>query len=958
MKKTTIVLLLLALIAGLFISCSQEMTVDADVHNKINDIDTFCINGKYFSTLQAAVDYFKDSKAMKAPGDNDNVIYLTRNASGPGADIVDIQGLVIDFAGFTYSFTNVTAIQGETGGKFGLSITDGSEVTLKGLEQIDLFDSTADLTMVYIEGSDTSLTIEDAPKMKVEPTQYVFWAANGATLTVGSNSTTAPTTISGKIAATGGTTAESKPAIIINDNTTIQASELKADAAVVVINTSEASKVDSFVASNDTKVIVSGSGNVTVTENNSEDTATYEVENISTNTESKVIIPTTNGEERTITPGNMVEDDNEPEEDTTPTLALIGKNFYTSLNDAINEVDDEETIKLLNNIEFGNFEGCALTISNKKDFVLDLNGFTVSGTATNAALSYLIYIEKGTSLTIIDSKGNNEGKITYKSNHPDPAWGYGTYTIYNFGTLTLNSGTIENTTVNGASYAVEVHNNWADYNVYFYMNGGVLHCPDGDQAVRLYANDGQARAGKAVMVMTDGEIKTNGIWCDVPGVGHGIELTISGGTINGMLDFKSLSDYTNVNITGGTFNCNKLRIRNDKKGGSGTEYPNTKPFINISGGDWTIATIEDQNVVPGENTLSITGGTFNIDPTTYVAPGYGVDYDAEANTYTVKELWTNGLEPYITAENLSIKTAEDFAKFALSVNNGLKYTGKTVTLDSDINLSGKLWVPIGNAVNYFEGLFDGNSKTITGLTVSANGNLGLFGVSQDSELKNFTIDNANISGSGDNSALVSGVAFRTTISGVNVINSTLNMVGGERIGGITGGNYTIIINCSVKNCSITGSEQVGAIAGYICSEPITGCVATDNTIVAEVSRAGGLVGKLDFGDNVEPATVSNNTISGTVTAPDVAGGICGQIMCGTTQVNDYSIAGNSMDIECTAGKISPIGILRSGQPTVFTGTMATKITGNKWTARTYNMNTYTYTAEETGTTAQVIVNAL
>ena len=60
MKKTTIVLLLLALIAGLFISCSQEVTVDADVHNKINAIDTFCINGKYFSTLQAAVDYFKD----------------------------------------------------------------------------------------------------------------------------------------------------------------------------------------------------------------------------------------------------------------------------------------------------------------------------------------------------------------------------------------------------------------------------------------------------------------------------------------------------------------------------------------------------------------------------------------------------------------------------------------------------------------------------------------------------------------------------------------------------------------------------------------------------------------------------------------------------------------------------------------------------------------------------------
>lgn len=280
MKKTTIVFLLLALIAGLFISCSQEMTVDADVHNKINDIDTFCINGKYFSTLQAAVDYFKDSKAMKAPGDNDNVIYLTRNASGPGADIVDIQDLVIDFAGFTYSFTNVTAIQGETGGKFGLSITEGSEVTLKGLEQIDLFDSTADLTMVYIEGSGTSLTIEDAPKMVVEPTQYVFWAANGATLTIGSTDATKEAAITGKIAATGGTTEESVPTITVKAKTTITGdveatkAEVTLSGKTVVTGTvsateskieaNETSKVTGKIEARASKVSVSGAAKIDV----------------------------------------------------------------------------------------------------------------------------------------------------------------------------------------------------------------------------------------------------------------------------------------------------------------------------------------------------------------------------------------------------------------------------------------------------------------------------------------------------------------------------------------------------------------------------------------------------------------------------------------------------------------------------------------------------------------------
>lgn len=1159
MKKTTIILLLLALIAGLFISCSQEVTVDADVHNKINDIDTFCINGKYFSTLQAAVDYFKDSKAMKAPGDNDYVIYLTRNASGPGADIVDIKDLVIDFAGFTYSFTNVTAIQGETGGKFGLSITDGSEVTLKGLEQINLFDSTADLTMVYIEGSDTSLTIEDAPKMVVEPTQYVFWAANGATLTIGSEDKTKEATITGRVAATGGTTEESKPTIELKSKATITGSveaesakisiagESKVTGAIEVkaseVSIGESSKIEANLAlsqestvtitskeniiqtldkTSDSTIVVSedvvvdnvaeGSDNKVVTTGDAEvkdetgekssdvsqeygsatyvamvDGILYKTDEIveavkaadekevvlylcgvasyiTIDTNQKVLINlggftaneiqnngylviegdgvvgsiTTSDLKNLILQGGTYS--SIPEEigtvpvycmvtvnETYPVsytvslrtngVARIGNHYFDALKAAFDCSISGDTIDLLVNTSVDEL----IIIPEGTSLVLNLNGYEISNNVDstqsyyyekygNTASGRAFVLLDDTSLTV---NAGDDGSIIIPTTNDDS---YGFFRVFG-GMLTLNGGSYKGKTNNGALFhackssgAELLLNNLnveTDYRIVasngpvcgtIVVNGGSykqnnknLTTPDGtipgfylsywdatfngveiesdwgscvevcgsylnmegEGSERFYAkftgnndfrvlgpNTAQRWNCTAIAVDNNGvaDIKSGSYSAPISdtdeGRGHGIYIFTSDGHV--LID-------NDVVISA----CTAVRVDNNGY----PQYYSDTPSIFINNG-----TISGQLIKGTDTILSITGGVFDHDPSAYVVEGYYAKLQG-----TNPETWIvipDTPQVSVVKNGESVGQIMSLALFRDKVNAGNTYEGYTITLLVDVDLENVAWTPIGTAEHPFSGTFDGNSKTITGLTVSANGNLGLFGVSQDSELKNFTIDKANISGSGDNSALVSGVAFRTTISGVNVINSTLNMVEGERIGGITGGNYTIIINCSVKNCSITGSEQVGAIAGYICSEPITGCVATDNTIVAKVSRAGGLVGKLDFGDNVEPATVSNNTISGTVTAPDVAGGICGQIMCGTSHVNDYSIADNSMDIECNAVKTSPIGILRSGQPTDFTGTMATKITGNKWTARTYNMNTYTYTAEETGTTAQVIDNAL
>lgn len=293
---------------------------------------------------------------------------------------------------------------------------------------------------------------------------------------------------------------------------------------------------------------------------------------------------------------------------TVTYVAQIGDQGYETLQDAINAAQNGETIELLDDVAFGEFEGTALSIPTGKNFTLDLAGKTISGTATNWN-TQLISVGMNSTVTIMDSQGN--GVISYDSTKADFDFWHGNYTINNAGTLNLKSGRIENLTKGGASYAVENHMNWQAEDVTFNMEGGVVTCPDGDQAVRLYSNWGgtMATVGKSIMNMTGGTIEAGGIWCNdqvATGKGGYIKLDISGGTINGMLDFIGAKDQTVVNISGGTFDCNKLRLRDSQACG------NTEPYLNITGGQWKIAAIQDQNTGSATNTMNITGGVFNF----------------------------------------------------------------------------------------------------------------------------------------------------------------------------------------------------------------------------------------------------------------------------------------------------------------------------------------------------------
>lgn len=86
---------------------------------------------------------------------------------------------------------------------------------------------------------------------------------------------------------------------------------------------------------------------------------------------------------------------------------------------------------------------------------------------------------------------------------------------------------------------------------------------------------------------------------------------------------------------------------------------------------------------------------------------------------------------------LRIHNASELIEFSASVNGGTSFEGSTVLLETDVDLGGIEFVPIGNRTYYFLGTFDGQGYTISNLRIrSASDHVGLFGYSRDSIIRN------------------------------------------------------------------------------------------------------------------------------------------------------------------------------------------------------------------------------
>ena len=194
--------------------------------------------------------------------------------------------------------------------------------------------------------------------------------------------------------------------------------------------------------------------------------------------------------------------------------------------------------------------------------------------------------------------------------------------------------------------------------------------------------------------------------------------------------------------------------------------------------------------------VNLNGGTFYFRPQSDVVLTansrytYTVNVNATGLTLAGSTIgdWADGGGESGTAEDLgyfiqddgsyAVYTATGLQAWATEVENN---PSQNCTLTADIDLTGTEWTPIQG----YAGTFDGNGKTIIGLTInqSATDNIGLFtSIAEGGTVKNLTLDDVDITAR-------SNVGEATKVSGKITWTDAMNAMNAALISAGTGWQY-------------------------------------------------------------------------------------------------------------------------------------------------------------------------
>ena len=225
-----------------------------------------------------------------------------------------------------------------------------------------------------------------------------------------------------------------------------------------------------------------------------------------------------------------------------------------------------------------------------------------------------------------------------------------------------------------------------------------------------------------------------------------------------------------------------------------------------------------------------------------------------------------------------ISSAEELWDFAKLVNGGKTTAYAILTANIDLSEicgeeSDLSWTPIGNSSsNSYEGTFNGNGHTISGLYIDNNADYqGLFGRVSG------TVQNLSVSGTVSGRMYVGGIAGQNLGSVINCYN--IGEVSGTGVGGVVGYNSGNVQNCynigevsgisvggvvgdnsgTVKNCYNTG--EVGGVSGGESVGGVVGLNRGSSSTVENCYNTGAVSGS---GNKYVGGVVGNNDGSGTV----------------------------------------------------------------------------------------------
>ena len=176
----------------------------------------------------------------------------------------------------------------------------------------------------------------------------------------------------------------------------------------------------------------------------------------------------------------------------------------------------------------------------------------------------------------------------------------------------------------------------------------------------------------------------------------------------------------------------------------------------------------------------------------------------------------------------------DVLNFVGDEGNGV-YFRLEVDIDLAKEMEGLPWQPIGSQSEPFMGVFLGNGHKITGMKINSTANnQGFFGYVNDATIKDLTIEG--------------------TVSG------------GNYVGGIVGGGFCAITNCTFNGDATGSGSYVGGIAGELGGNMTN---LSHTGITQGQNYVGGIVGNQSYG------SMNSITNAGEVTGNQYVGGLAG-----------------------------------------------------------------------------------
>ena len=329
-----------------------------------------------------------------------------------------------------------------------------------------------------------------------------------------------------------------------------------------------------------------------------------------------------------------------------PTAALAsddttnpGTSPATTLQEKITAAENGDTVSLSED------ETGSITVSTGKDITLDLAGHKLTNTANN----HTVTIDKGASLTVLDSSEAQTGAIDNVS--------HGKAAVVNHGTFVLNSGSLtrsaEASTISENGNTASGGNSW--YVVWntgnMTVNGGkILFSADNQGYYSSLIDNGWADPDKntekafATLTVTGGELSGGKI--TIKNDDYGI-LDIQGGTLTQACEsFFSVFNWNDATISGGTIN-GTVGAQGDGQTGENA-YEHGK--LEISGN----AQFSDTVLGYDNSDIQISGGTFKVQPNAaFLKPGLSATQTEKGGTFSITPAAVETVYPAILADQAS-----------------------------------------------------------------------------------------------------------------------------------------------------------------------------------------------------------------------------------------------------------------------------------------------------------------